>query len=75
VYEAIAFVISAMPMERAAESLRTFSLDILGQVHAIATQSKVATKQELLDVCGKLIIYMKVSGAAHNSQMDLKILK
>ena len=53
VYEAIAHVISAMPMERAAESLRTFSLNILSQVHVIATQQRPATKQELKDVGGK----------------------
>ncbi|KAG6853580.1 hypothetical protein C0991_003104 [Blastosporella zonata] len=49
VYEAIAHVISAMPMERAAESLRTFSLDILGQVHTIAGRQTVATQEELVN--------------------------
>lgn len=53
VYEAIAYVISAMPMERAAESLRTFSLDILAQVHAATNKPTVATKQELQDVSSK----------------------
>lgn len=52
-YEAIAYVISAMPMERAAESLRTFSLDILAQVHAITNKPTAATKQELQDVGSK----------------------
>ncbi|KAJ3553023.1 hypothetical protein NM688_g3839 [Phlebia brevispora] len=47
VYEAIAHVISAMPMEQAAQSLRQFSLDILALVHAAATQPTVATKEEL----------------------------
>ncbi|CCL98288.1 uncharacterized protein FIBRA_00282 [Fibroporia radiculosa] len=47
VFEAIAYVISAMPMEQAAQSLRTFSLDILAQVHAIANKSTVVTKDEL----------------------------
>jgi transportin-3 len=56
VYEAIAYVISAMPMERAAESLRTFSLDILTIVHTVANASGVATKQELTEVGGKLSI-------------------
>ncbi|KII93873.1 hypothetical protein PLICRDRAFT_99710 [Plicaturopsis crispa FD-325 SS-3] len=50
VYEAIAYVISAMPMERAAESLRTFSLDILAAVHTVANKPTPATKQELQDV-------------------------
>ncbi|KAG5647647.1 hypothetical protein DXG03_009000 [Asterophora parasitica] len=50
VYEAIAHVISAMPMEQAAESLKTFSLDILGQVHAIANRQTAATAEELLNV-------------------------
>ncbi|KAF9455127.1 ARM repeat-containing protein [Macrolepiota fuliginosa MF-IS2] len=46
VYEAIAHVISAMPMERAAESLRTFALDILALVHGVTTKPN-PTKEEL----------------------------
>ncbi|EPQ60569.1 ARM repeat-containing protein [Gloeophyllum trabeum ATCC 11539] len=54
VYEAIAYVISAMPMEQAAQSLRTFSMDILAKVHAIVSKGSPATKQELQDVCNGL---------------------
>ncbi|KAH9937196.1 ARM repeat-containing protein [Fomitopsis serialis] len=54
VYEAIAHVISAMPMEQAAQSLRTFSSDILAQVHAIAAKPTPATKDELQSVCNAL---------------------
>jgi transportin-3 len=54
VYEAIAYVISAMPMERAAESLRTFALDILALVHSTASQPTLATKQELQDISSTL---------------------
>ncbi|KAH9846826.1 ARM repeat-containing protein [Lenzites betulinus] len=50
VYEAIAYVISAMPMEQAAQSLRTFSLDILGHVHALAAKTIPPTKDELLSI-------------------------
>ncbi|KAJ8591523.1 ARM repeat-containing protein [Rhizopogon salebrosus TDB-379] len=50
VYEAIAYVISAMPMDKAAESLRTFSLDILSQIHTISSKSTAVTKQELKEV-------------------------
>jgi transportin-3 len=50
VYEAIAYVISAMPMNKAAESLRTFSLDILSQIHTISSKSTAVTKQELKEV-------------------------
>ncbi|KIP12509.1 hypothetical protein PHLGIDRAFT_97884 [Phlebiopsis gigantea 11061_1 CR5-6] len=46
-YEAIAFVISAMPMEQAAQSLREFSLDILAVVHSAAAKPTLATKAEL----------------------------
>ncbi len=46
VYEAIAHVISAMPMERAAESLRAFSLDILSLVHEVTVKPN-PTKQEI----------------------------
>ena len=49
VYEAIAYVISAMPMEQAAQSLRTFSMDILGRVHALASKP-AATKDELVAI-------------------------
>lgn len=52
VYEAIAYVISAMPMEQAAQSLRTFALDILGAVHAITIRPAIATKQDLKQVGG-----------------------
>ncbi|OCH94769.1 ARM repeat-containing protein [Obba rivulosa] len=54
VYEAIAHVISAMPMEQAAQSLRTFSLDILAQVHALAMKPTVATQEELQAVTNGL---------------------
>ncbi len=53
VYEAIAYVISAMPMEQAAQSLRTFSLDILGHVHALASKTTPATKEELISITRK----------------------
>lgn len=53
VYEAIAYVISAMPMEQAAQSLRTFTLDILSQVHAVASSPSPATKAELQVVAGQ----------------------
>lgn len=54
VYEAIAYVISAMPMEQAAQSLRTFSLDILGRVHALAIKTTPASKDELVNITRKL---------------------
>ncbi|KAJ3987685.1 armadillo-type protein [Lentinula detonsa] len=47
IYEAIAHVISAMPMEKAAESLKSFCLDILAIIHAVANKTGQATKQEL----------------------------
>ncbi|KXN83654.1 hypothetical protein AN958_01220 [Leucoagaricus sp. SymC.cos] len=46
VYEAIAHVISAMPLERAAESLRTFALDILSVIHAITNKTN-PSKEEI----------------------------
>ncbi|KAJ7038295.1 armadillo-type protein [Mycena alexandri] len=54
VYEAIAYVISAMPMVRAAESLRTFSVDILAQIHAVTIKPTPATKEELQDAANGL---------------------
>jgi hypothetical protein len=50
VYEAIAHVISAMPMDQAAQSLKTFSANTLAAVFTIASKPGVATKQELQDV-------------------------
>ncbi|KIK70888.1 hypothetical protein GYMLUDRAFT_32963 [Collybiopsis luxurians FD-317 M1] len=47
IYEAIAHVISAMPMQKASESLKSFSLDILTVIHAVASKPGQATKQEL----------------------------
>lgn len=44
-----------MPMERAAESLRTFSLDILARVHTISNKPTAATKKELQDVSSKYL--------------------
>lgn len=52
VYEAIAFVISAMPMDPAAGSLRTFSLDILAQVHKLTNHQGTPTKAEMEEVGG-----------------------
>ncbi|KAI0778461.1 ARM repeat-containing protein [Trametes elegans] len=54
VYEAIAYVISAMPMEQAAQSLRTFSFDILGRVHALATKTTPASKDEIVHIAHDL---------------------
>lgn len=51
VYEAIAYVISAMPMDRAAESLKTFATDILAGVHAMSSKATL-TKQEVETVGG-----------------------
>ncbi|THH11118.1 hypothetical protein EW145_g861 [Phellinidium pouzarii] len=50
IYEAVAHVISAMPMDQAAQSLKTFSVDILGKIHAVVMKGTVPTKQELQDV-------------------------
>jgi len=52
VYEAIAYVISAMPMDRSAESLKTFSVDILAEVHAFAVRTTPPTTAEIQDVGG-----------------------
>ena len=57
VYRAIAFVISAMPMASAGESLRTFSFDILAKVHAV-TAKQAVTKDEMQEVCGSYHPYL-----------------
>ena len=55
VYEAIGHVISAMPMNAAADALKTFSLDILAQVHTLASKSTPPTKAEIETVGGKFV--------------------
>lgn len=53
VYAAIAHVISAMPMAAAAESLRTFALDILSEVHAMVNNTSVPSKDTLQSMASK----------------------
>lgn len=53
VYRAIAYVISAMPMSSAGESLKMFSFDILTKVHAVTVKQAV-TKEEMQEVCDGL---------------------
>ena len=56
VYEAIAYVISAMPMDQAALSLKTFATSILAAMFTVANKPTAATKQELQEV-GSAFIY------------------
>lgn len=55
VYEAIAYVISAMPMDRSADSLKTFAVDILAQVHAFNVSTTPPTTAEIQEVGGGCI--------------------
>ncbi|KAL4241751.1 Armadillo-like helical [Abortiporus biennis] len=54
VYEAIAYVITAMPMEKAGQSMRTFALDLLAEVHALLVKPTPATEQDLKKVAAAL---------------------
>ena len=56
VYEAIAHVISAMPMDQAAQSLKTFATSILAAVFTVANKPTAVTKQELQEV-GSAFMY------------------
>jgi len=51
VYEAIAHVISAMSMEQAATSLRTFALDILTSIHSASVQPTAVSKEQFKQLC------------------------
>ena len=53
IYEAVAYVISSMPMEEAAQSLKTFSTDILSKIHAVLNKPAVATKDDLQLIIGE----------------------
>ena len=50
-YEGVAHVMSAMPIQQAAQSLKTFSADILGKVHTTLSKSLIS-KQDLKDIGG-----------------------
>ncbi|KZT44557.1 ARM repeat-containing protein [Sistotremastrum suecicum HHB10207 ss-3] len=54
VCEAIAHVISYMPMEQAAQSLRTFCLQILASVHTLTSKPNPISKEELKHVADYL---------------------
>ncbi|KAF8525095.1 ARM repeat-containing protein [Hysterangium stoloniferum] len=47
IYEAVGYVISCMPLEEAAQSLKTFCLDILAKIHIIVNKPTLATSDEL----------------------------
>ncbi|KAF8508506.1 ARM repeat-containing protein [Gautieria morchelliformis] len=47
IYEAVAYVISSMSLEEAAQSLKTFSTDILSKIHTVVNKPTAATKEEL----------------------------
>jgi len=51
VYEAIGYVISAMSMEQAASSLRTFALDILTSIHSASIQPTEVSKGQFKQLC------------------------
>jgi transportin-3 len=53
IYEAVAYVISSMSLTEAAQSLKTFSTDILSKIHAVVNKPTVATKEELQVLAGK----------------------
>jgi transportin-3 len=61
VYEAIAHVISAMPMEQAAVSLQTFSNDLLLLVHGMAEKVVPPSAQDIKEVCGMHRIVRQMS--------------
>lgn len=52
VYEAIAYVITSMPMNEAGESLKLLSLDLIKQIHDNASKPG-ASKEQLTVVAGK----------------------
>ncbi|KAF8971485.1 armadillo-type protein [Flammula alnicola] len=74
VYEAIAYVISAMPMNQAAESLKTFSLDILAQVHAVSTKATPPTKAEIEEV-GISLLTLTVPDGLENLEVMLHVIQ
>lgn len=51
VYEAIAYVITSMPMEEAGQTLRLFCLDLVTHIHGIVSKP-TAEKDELTSIAG-----------------------
>ena len=54
-YEAIAHVISAMPMESAAQTLRSFSFELLSRVQVMVHQPNGGNKEWVKTVSGRAI--------------------
>jgi len=46
IYEAVAWVISSMPMEESAATLRKFAIEILSTIAAIVSQPTLPTSEE-----------------------------
>lgn len=54
IYEAIAYIISSMPVDRAATSLRTFAFELLEKIHVFnSTSGPSVTKDEIRSVEGQ----------------------
>jgi transportin-3 len=47
IYEAVAWVISSMPMEESAATLRKFAIEILSTIAAIVSQPTPPTSEEI----------------------------
>lgn len=55
IYEAMAHVLTSMPMEECAQWLKTFALEILQDVHAVAVKPSMANKDELRRIAGMFV--------------------
>lgn len=62
-------------MEKAAESLRSFSFDILSQIHSVTGKTTPITKQELKEIGCKLATYSSDLLLTGHMQMVWKIWK
>ncbi|KIJ45201.1 hypothetical protein M422DRAFT_779110 [Sphaerobolus stellatus SS14] len=51
IYEAVAWIISYLPTQEAAQWLKTFATDILGKVHAVVSKPADASKEDIQHVC------------------------
>lgn len=54
VYEAIAYIISSMPMADAGQTLRLFALDLVSQIHVAVSKGASVTKEDLQMIAGGL---------------------
>jgi hypothetical protein len=61
VTEAVAFVLSYMPVEEVAAALRTFAMPLVQNIHDLSTAANVG-RDEITSICGTSTVSLKLKG-------------